>query len=164
MRCLRLLSLLAAVLLLVAGTGSAAAQTIELRGEFDTPFVLDREALRAMARTKASANDHGRQGLWEGVHLRDVLTRAGAPLGEKLRGAATTMVVVIGAADGYRSVFALAEFDPAFGNLDAVLADTRDGHALDAAEGPYRLVLPTHKRQARSVRQITWIALQTLPP
>lgn len=154
------------ILLLLSSLGIASvvpAQTIELRGEFETPFALDRDALHAMARTKTSANDHGRQGLWEGVHLREVLERAGAPLGERLRGGATTMVVVVGAADGYRSVFALAEFDAAFGNLEAVLADTRDGQPLDAKEGPFRLVLPTHKRQARSVRQITWIELRALP-
>ena len=151
------------IVLLATIAPVASAQTIELRGEFATPFLLDAEALRAMTRTKASANDHGNQGMWEGVHLRDVLTRAGAPMGEALRGRATTMVLVVGAADGYRSVFALAELDPDFGNLDAVLADTRDGKPLDAKEGPYRLVLPHHKREARSVRQITWIELRALP-
>jgi DMSO/TMAO reductase YedYZ molybdopterin-dependent catalytic subunit len=140
-----------------------AAQAIELRGEFATPFALDAQALRAMSRVKTSTNDHGRQGMWEGVHLREVLARAGAPLGADLRGRATATVVIVGAADGYRSVFALAEFDPAFGHLDAILADTRDGRPLDAKEGPYRLVLPTHKRQTRSVRQVTWIELRTLP-
>ena len=155
--------LLAAILLFAASVSVAAGQAIELRGAFETPFVLDRAALQAMARTKASANDHGKPGVWEGVPLRDVLERAGAPLGEKLRGRATTMVVVLAAADGYRTVFALAEFDPAFGNLDALLADTRDGKPLDAKEGPYRLVLPTHQRQARSIRQITSIELRALP-
>ncbi len=62
-------------------------------------------------------------------------------------------------ADGYRSAFALAEFDAAFGNLEAVLADTRDGKPLGPAEGPFRLVLPTDARQARAVRQITRVEL-----
>jgi DMSO/TMAO reductase YedYZ molybdopterin-dependent catalytic subunit len=151
--------------LLFAGLTPAAAAAdarIELRGAFDASFVLDASALHDFPRTKVSANDHGRQGIWEGAHLRDVLARAGAPFGESMRGPALAMVVIFTAADGYRAVFALAEFDPALGGVEAVLADTRDGEPLDASEGPFRLVLPGQERQARSVRRIRTIELRAL--
>ncbi len=139
------------------------AARIELAGAFSAPFVLGPELMATLPRVQVQANDHGVAAIWEGVRLQDVLLRAGAPLGDQLRGSATALVVKISAADGYRSVFALAEFDAAFGNLQAVLADTRDGKPLSAEEGPFRLVLPTHQRQARSVRQITRIELIDLP-
>lgn len=59
------------------------------------------------------------------------------------------------AADGYRVVIALPELDPAFNEKGAVLAFRRDGKALDDKEGPYRLVIPSEKRMARWVKQVT---------
>jgi hypothetical protein len=52
-------------------------------------------------------------------------------------------------------VFALAEVDPAFAVREIVLADKRDGKALDANEGPFRIVAPSDQRGARWVRQVT---------
>lgn len=66
---------------------------------------------------------------------------------------------MVNAADGYRVVFALAEFDTEFGNAGAVLADRRDGKALDAKEGPFRLVIAREKRAGRWVRQMNQIEL-----
>src|SRR5208282_1315454 len=42
---------------------------------------------------------------------------------------------LVGAADGYKVVFAHAEIDPAFGVREIILADKRDGKPLDAKEG-----------------------------
>lgn len=63
------------------------------------------------------------------------------------------------AADGYRVVFVLAEFDPAFGNSGALRTDRRDGKPLDAKEGPYRLVVPREQRAGRWIRQLTRVDL-----
>lgn len=162
MQCIRPLCL---ALLLGAWTGVSAeapvvarAAQVELSG-FDKPFVLDADVMAQLPRVSVSAQDHGKTATWEGVRLQDVLLRAGAPLGAHMRGGATAQVVMIRAADGYRTAFALAEFDDGLGKLEAVLADTRDGEPLSAHEGPYRLVLPSHQRGARSIRQITRIEL-----
>jgi hypothetical protein len=66
-----------------------------------------------------------------------------------------TEVLVVEAADGYKTVFALAEVDPAFAVREIILADKRDGKALDTKEGPLRIVAPGDKRAARWVRQVT---------
>jgi hypothetical protein len=67
--------------------------------------------------------------------------------------------LLVEAADGYRVVFALAEIDPAFATREIILADKRDGKALDAKEGPLRIVAPGDKRPARWVRQVVTLRL-----
>ena len=64
-----------------------------------------------------------------------------------------TAIVVTGA-DGYRVVFGLAEFDPAFTDRVAVPADQRDGQALPADARPFQLIVEGEKRPARWVRQV----------
>jgi hypothetical protein len=64
------------------------------------------------------------------------------------------LYVLVKARDGYAAVFALPEFDAGFTDRVILLADRRDGHPLDAVEGPLRLVVPDEKRRARWVRQV----------
>lgn len=146
-----------------AAATSAAAPVVEFVG-FDTPQTFGAEALAQLPRKRVDASDHGVSSYWEGVELRELLQRAGAPLGKALRGANLTRCVLVGAADGYRVIFALAEFDTEFGNNQALLADHREGKALDAKEGPFRLVLPREQRAGRWVRQVTRVELRDCAP
>jgi hypothetical protein len=97
--------------------------------------------------------------VFEGVALVELLQRAGVPLGKELRGDRMMTYVVIGAADGYRVVFALPELDPAFNDRLILLADRRDQQPLPPGEGPLRLIVPGEKRQARWVRQVTAVSI-----
>jgi hypothetical protein len=81
----------------------------------------------------------------------------GITLGDTLRGPRMADVLLVSAADGYKVAFALAEVDPAFATREIILADKRDGKALDAKEGPFRIVAPGDKRPARWIRQVTEI-------
>src|SRR5271169_4904545 len=72
--------------------------------------------------------------------------RAGVPLGKQLRGPQMKLYVVADAADGYRAVFALPEFDPDFTDRVIILADRRDGHVMAPPQGPFRLVVAGEKR------------------
>lgn len=119
----------------------------------------DAAALTQLPRQQVEASDHGTPARFEGVALLELLRQAGAPVDKSLRGPALSQCVVVNAADGYRVVFALAEFDTEFGNAGAVLADRRDGKALDAKEGPFRLVIAREKRAGRWVRQVNQIEL-----
>jgi hypothetical protein len=47
---------------------------------------------------------------------------------------------------GYKVVFAVAEFDPAFAAREIILADKRDGKTLDGQRRPFRIVAPGDKR------------------
>ena len=72
-----------------------------------------------------------------------------------MRGPRLTEALLVEAADNYKVVFALAEFDPDFTSREIVLADKRDGKPLDAKEGPWRVIVPGDKRPARWIRQVT---------
>lgn len=73
-------------------------------------------------------------------------------------------MVEVQARDGYRIVFALAEFDDAFSASPAILVDRRDGAPLPDEEGPLRIVVPGERRAARWVRQVEHIVVRDLPP
>ncbi len=159
---LRLATALIAVALL---PGMAVAQgTITVTGDVPATVILTDSALQAMPRTEAAMADHGQAPVsYQGVQLRDLLARAGVDLFSPLRGAALARSVVIEASDGYRVVFAIAELDPSISASVIVLADRKAGAPLDSHEGPFRLVAPSDRRAARSVRQVTTIRLVDLP-
>lgn len=138
---------------------AAPAVVVGFGAGFAQPQSFSKEALAAFPRQQVEAKDHGTAARWDGVAMLELLRRAGAPLDKALRGAALGKCVVVHAADGYRVVFALAEFDTEFGNNGALLADRRDDKPLDAKEGPFRLVLPREQRAGRWVRQVNEIEL-----
>jgi hypothetical protein len=110
--------------------------------------------LSKLPRHSIKANEHGREVVFEGVLMHDVLARPGVPLGKELRGKALSCYVLATGRDGYAVVFSLTEFDPAFQDSDILLADKREGKSLDQKEGPLRLVVPHDKKPARSVRML----------
>ena len=86
--------------------------------------------------------------------LVELLKSAGVKFGSDLRGPALALYLVVEAADGYRAVFALPELDPATTDQIILLADRRDGKAIDAKEGPLRVIVPGEKRRVRWVKQV----------
>ena len=88
------------------------------------------------------------------MRLSDLLSKAGVPLGDKLRGPALATYVVAQASDGYAVVYSIAELDPALTDNRIILADTMDGKPLAGKEGPFRIVVPGDKRPARWIRMV----------
>jgi DMSO/TMAO reductase YedYZ molybdopterin-dependent catalytic subunit len=126
-----------------------------VKGDVATPLTLKAEDLAKMPREKVSVDDQdGTKVEYEGVPLREILKRAGAPLGNQLRGKSLASYVLAKARDGYQVVFTLGELDAAFGNEQVLVADKRDGKPLFGYQGPYRLVCPNDKAGARSVRML----------
>jgi hypothetical protein len=103
--------------------------------------------------------DHDVPARFEGVPVSALLSIAGIQLGDTMHGPRMTEALLVEAADGYKVVFAVAEFDPAFAAREIILADKRDGKTLDAKEGPFRIVAPGDKRPARWIRQVTTLRL-----
>lgn len=62
--------------------------------------------------------------------------------------------ITVHARDGYHATFSAYELDPEVGPTRAWLVWRVDGAALPAEEGPFRLVVPTDRSGARSVRQL----------
>ena len=147
---------------LIAGFARGASPPLlEVSDAIHTQLALSAADLAALPRAKVSVGDeHGTRVVYEGVPAREILQRAGAPLGKELRGPNMTMCVVAGGSDGYQAVFALAEFDPGFTDQVILGADHRDGQRLNCREGPLRLIVPSDKRPARWIRALTTLRLK----
>ncbi|MEO7158033.1 MAG: molybdopterin-dependent oxidoreductase [Vicinamibacterales bacterium] len=99
----------------------------------------------------------------EGVLLRDVLAKAGVPLGETLRGNALARAVLATADDGYQVAYSIAEVDEAFNDFMILIVDRRDGQPLLPDSGPLQIVVPQDKRPARWIKQVTTLEVRQLP-
>jgi len=100
--------------------------------------------------------------MYSGVRVADLLTKMEAPLGNDLRGTALAQYIVATGSDGYQTVLALGEVDPAFHPGEVLVADTMDGKPLDTRSGPLKLVVTEDKHPARSVRNLVQIELKTV--
>jgi hypothetical protein len=147
-------SLLAALLVL----SGAENATVHVTGP--RSLTVTAAELAAMPRTTVMVTSRGQDVMYEGVSMRELLTRGGVPAGEALRGDDLAQAVVVTGADGYKVAFGVAEFDPAFTDRVAVLADRRNGAALATNEAPFQLVLSGEKRAARWVRQVVSIDIR----
>lgn len=138
----------------LAQTPQPPEAVLTVSGDVPSPVRLRAGDLAKMPRETVTAGEHGASVRYEGVPLRAILERAGAPLGKELRGKALSTYVLATARDGYQVVFTLAEVDANFANELVLVADTRDGAALSASQGPLRIVCPHDKEGARSVRML----------
>ena len=122
------------------------------------------EAWAKLPRATVKAEDHGGAVVrFEGVAARELLKLVAAPLGHELRGQQLALYVVAEAADGYKVVYALPEFDPDFTDGLILIADRQNGEVLPDKEGPLRMVVSWEKRQARWTRQLTVLRLGRAP-
>jgi len=121
--------------------GLSFGQSLAVKGDVESPVTLKAEDLASMPREKVNE--------YEGVLLRDVLKKAGAPMDGKLRGSALTTYVLAQAKDGYQVIFSLGELDTAFGNEKILVADRQNGNPI-----PLRVVCADDKAGARSVKML----------
>lgn len=142
-------------------TQSPSSETlISIGGEVEHPRKLTAADIAKLPRRTVRASDHGKEATFEGVPLVEVLRLAGVKFGEGLRGKNLQLYLLLGAADGYKAVFALPELDPAFTDRIILLADRRDGKPLSGEEGRLRVVVPDEKRPARWVRQVVTLTIK----
>lgn len=142
-------------------TTPSANATLRVNGKVERHLVLSEADLQALPHKHLAVTDEkGTPVTYDGVPVVELLRRAGVPLGKQLRGPQMRLYVIADAADGYRVVFALPEFDPDFTDRAIILADRRDGHVLAPPEGPFRLIVPGEKRHARWVREVTALDIE----
>lgn len=155
--------LLLAACQVLAQAPQGGADSIAVRGDVATPLTLTATDLSGMPRQTVTVEEEdGSKVSYEGVLLRDVLAKAGAPVGNKLRGKALATYIVAKAKDGYQVVFTPGEIDASFGNTTIIIADRRDGKPLFGYQGPFRLTIPGDKAGARSVRMLESIEIVRL--
>ena len=137
--------------------------TLTVSGDIPTQLVLKADDLSKMPRETVSIPEQdGTKIEYEGVLLREILKRAGAPIEKELRGKALASYILAKARDGYQVVFTLAEVAPEFANEPILVADKRDGKPLFGYQGPFRLVCPNDKAGARSVRMLETLEIVRL--
>lgn len=157
--------------LAIAHDHDASAQDPHLRAsQPETPALaspvsipLHAQALSGLPRHAVEARVHEATLACEGVSLVDLLRASGAIPDGPLRSAQLSRYVQVDARDGYRVLFSLAELDPGTGNRAAYVVDRCHGTALDANDGPLRLLVPGDVRAARSVRQLESINVVVAP-
>lgn len=144
---------------------SSGPSDFKISGDVATPLDLTAADLKAMPRKTLRANNahSGKTEVYEGVLVEDLLKKAGVPQGEALRGPAMATYVLVEAADNYRVVFALEEFNSSFMDSEIIVADTMDGAPLPGALGPFRLVAPHEKRPARWVEMVKSLTIVRVP-
>lgn len=144
---------------------SSGPSNFTISGDVATPLDLTAADLKSMPRkTLRVDNAHSKKTeVYEGVLVEDLLKKAGVPQGESLRGQAMATYVLVVAADNYRVVFAIEEFNSSFMESEIILADTMDGAPIPGALGPFRLVAPHEKRPARWVEMVKSLAVVRVP-
>lgn len=159
-----------ALAMLLATWSSAAAQTPPSAPRTPPPppkpfhLVINATTLAGLPHITITATDeNGHTNSYTGVSLLALIDRAGAPAGEPVRGIAMMSYIVISAADNYHVLFALPELDASFNRHLVLIADQRDGTPFDSKEGPYRLIVPWERRDARWVREVTAVDLKNGP-
>ncbi|HEY1218858.1 MAG TPA: molybdopterin-dependent oxidoreductase [Bryobacteraceae bacterium] len=97
---------------------------------------------------------------FQGVLLTDLLAKVTTPTGDEHRHTAASYYLVAEGRDGYRAVFAWAELDPSFTDKAVYVVTARDGKPLPESDGPFQLVVPGERRNARWVRQLSALRVE----
>jgi hypothetical protein len=164
-------------LVLCGGTPAAVAQQMEhsapsapsthltIKTYEGKTLTLTPEELAALPHKSVSVfNAHSKTNeTYSGVPLADLLSKAGVPLGEAVRGKLFMVGVVAAGTDGYGVLYSLAEVDPAIHTGDVIVADTVDGKKLDK-DGAFKMVSSEERRPARWVRNLTSISVVKVEP
>jgi hypothetical protein len=114
-------------LLLLAVTG-AFSQQITVQKDQSSPVVLSAAEIAALPHTTVKVNGHDGSATFSGVPVSTFLEKAGITFGESLRGKRLASCLLVEAADGYRVVIALPEWDPGFTDKQILLVDKRETH------------------------------------
>ena len=137
-------------------TTAPAPATLTVTGDVATPLTLKagRSAKHAARNSLGPRFRTEPRSSIEGVLLREILKRAGAPLGKQLRGKALAELRPGESARWVPGGVHAGGLDAEFGNAQILIADKRDGKPLFGYQGPFRLVCPDDKAGARSVRML----------
>lgn len=147
------------MLLAAACLGQVPAATVSIES---MPFEPD--AWKKLPRVAARVMERGRAATYSGVPLATVLPGRikGDATMASLRGLADA-VVLVRAEDGYQAAVSAAAVALDKKGERFLLALERDGKALDARQGPVRLIVPGDPEHIRWVRNVVAIDLVRLP-
>jgi DMSO/TMAO reductase YedYZ molybdopterin-dependent catalytic subunit len=146
--------------------GTDATELLSVTGEVKQELHLTAADWNALPRTKVTAKgEHDPQPrVYEGVLLKDLLTKAGLPTGMEMHGKGMTLGVIAAASDNYHVLFSLGELDASFGNAMVLVADRADDQSFGPNAGPLRLIVVGDKLGARWVRMLKSLTVVQVAP
>lgn len=155
------------IALIIIGCGLSGlklnAQTITISGAGIQPLVVSKSMFQDMKQVVIMAKAHDEKvHRYSGVTIADLLTKAGIILGDTAKRKTIVSCLVVTAADNYKAIYALSEVDPLFANRTIIVADRMDKKPLPEDDGPFQIIVPGEKKQARWVRQVTAIEVVVL--
>jgi hypothetical protein len=156
-------ALLLCVLLHVGFCQNPATILVEGIGTVGPDFSFSAAELALLQQRTITATDRGKPVAFQGVLLADVLGKVATPTGERFHHTAASYYLVAEGRDGYRAVFAWAELDSTFMDKAVYVVTKRDGKPLSEDDGPFQLVAPGEKRNARWVRQLRLLRIEPNP-
>ena len=137
----------------------AAGSVLSLEGKVKQPQHWTLDDLKKMRAEHADVAYQTERGpvsaSYTGVMLWSLIDQAGG-IDDTTRNAVVRHTIRITAADGYVIVLSTGELSPDYGNARALVAYERDGKPLDN----FRVVIPSDKRGARDVHDVTMIAVE----
>ncbi|HMN81822.1 MAG TPA: molybdopterin-binding oxidoreductase, partial [Burkholderiaceae bacterium] len=137
---------------------------VPLEGKLNQPgdyAVTYEPAVTQSVTFQSGAGTQNRQ--YTGTSLYDLLSKAGITVDPAIRNDALNRYVIVTGSDGYRSVHALGEINPDFGNRPSLVAwaETVNGVSTPlTGDGPIRTTSPGDVRGGRYVSNVVKIELQ----
>lgn len=123
-------------------------------------FSYSASELALLPQRTITTSDRGTPVTFQGVLLTDMLAKVPTPTGDKFHHTAASYYLAAEGRDGYRAVFAWAELDPSIADKAVYVVTKRDGKPLPGNDGPFELVVPGEKRNARWVRQLSVLRVE----
>ncbi|GAB7543158.1 molybdopterin-binding oxidoreductase [Cupriavidus sp. CuC1] len=141
------------------GTGGAPSTLLTVTGAVKQPGTFDLAALKALPVVTRTVGAN----TYTGVSLRDFLnTTVGLATNPAVKNDVLAMYVVATGSDGYKTLIALGEVEPGFGNQPDLIAYAMDGAPL-GANGFARLVIPNDGKAGRYVSKLISLEVFAAP-
>jgi Oxidoreductase molybdopterin binding domain len=128
---------------------------VSVHGIASDYMMYDSEVAKLPQRT-IKVNDHGKSVRFQGVLLADILARVHTPNSNE----AGSHYLAAEGANGDQAMFSWVELDPSFSHKAVYVITKRNGEVLSKDEGPFELMVPGEKNNARWVRQLRLLRVE----
>lgn len=141
---------------------AAPAPALRIRGVGLQETSFGPADLASLPRRTVSVKDKDEAEVkYEGVIVRELLSKAGMKFGQSLRGPRLRDYLLAEGSEGYAVIFALPELSDEFSDNIVLIADRVNGEPISGRDGPLRIVATHDKKHARWVRNVTSLTIQT---
>ena len=162
-------SICAAAALVISGCGGTSTPQMKVEGAVDRPASYDATRLAIVGQitqtVSFTSGTSSQTHTYTGPSLWSLLNDAGFQTNAAVKNDVLNRYVLATGADGYRTVFALGEISPDFGNKAGILAygETIQGVSglVDAADGPFRVTAPGDVKGGRYVSNLAKLTVAT---